>query len=92
MGKIDNIDFTYRKEWSRMFLLRRCRLRQTNKNMKNNVLIAVPFGFSAVAASVLSFYSKLTVESVIGWASVGALLAVAMLDYRIAARRSSTRA
>ena len=60
--------------------------------MKNNVLIAIPFGFSAVAASVLSFYSKVSVEAVIGWACVGALLAVAMLDYRIAVRRSSFRA
>lgn len=92
MIRIAKIDFTYRKEWSSLSPLRRCRLRQTNKNMKNNVLIAVPFGFSAVAASVLSFYSKVTVESVIGWTCVGALLAVAMLDYRVVTRRSSTRA
>jgi hypothetical protein len=61
---------------------------KTDKNMKNNILIAVPFGLSAVAATLLSFYSEVTVESVIGWASVGALLAVAMLDYRVVSRRS----
>lgn len=61
------------------------------KNMKNNILIAVPFGLSAVAATVLSFYSEVTVESVIGWASVGALLAVAMLDYRVVSRRAGQR-
>jgi hypothetical protein len=60
--------------------------------MKNNLIIAVPFGLSAVAASVLSIYSELTVESVIGWASVGALLAVAMLDYGVLARRKGNRA
>jgi hypothetical protein len=64
---------------------------KTDKNMKNNILIAVPFGVSAAAATVLSIYSKLTVESVIGWASVGALLAVAMLDYRVVSRRSGQR-
>ena len=60
--------------------------------MKNNLLIAVPFGLSAVAATVLSIYSELTVELVIGLASVGALLAVAMLDYRVVSRRSGHRA
>lgn len=64
---------------------------EPTKNMKKNVLIAVPFGLSAVAAMVLSIYSELTVESVIGWASVGALLAVAMLDYRVVSRRSGQR-
>jgi hypothetical protein len=64
---------------------------KTTKNMKKNILIAVPFGLSAVAATVLSFYSELTVEAVIGWASVGALLAVAMLDYRVVSRRSGQR-
>ena len=59
--------------------------------MKKNLLIAVPFGLSAVVAMVLSIYSELTVESVIGWASVGALLAVAMLDYRVVSRRSGQR-
>ncbi|MFM7751734.1 MAG: hypothetical protein ACKPB0_15090 [Opitutaceae bacterium] len=59
--------------------------------MKKNLLIAVPFGLSAVAAMVLSIYSELTVESVIGWASVGALLAEAMLDYRVVSRRSGQR-
>ncbi|MEY4088732.1 MAG: hypothetical protein RJB55_1003, partial [Verrucomicrobiota bacterium] len=33
---------------------------KTDKNMKNNILIAVPFGLSAAAATVLSIYSKLT--------------------------------
>jgi hypothetical protein len=65
---------------------------EPTNNMKKNLLIAVPFGLSAVAATVLSFYSGLTVEAVIGWASVGALLAVAMLDYRVVSRRSGLRA
>lgn len=64
---------------------------KTDKNMKNNILIAVPFGLSAAAATALSIYSEVTVESVIGWSSVGALLAVAMLDYRLVSRRSRTR-
>ena len=64
---------------------------KTDKNMKNNILIAVPFGLCAAAATALSIYSEVTVESVIGWSSVGALLAVAMLDYRLVSRRSRTR-
>ena len=60
--------------------------------MKNNILIAVPFGLCAAAATALSIYSEVTVESVIGWASVGALLAVAMLDYGVLARRKGNRA
>ena len=64
----------------------------SKKNMKNNLIIAVPFGLSAIAASVLSINSEFTVELVIGWTSVGALLAVAMLDYGVLSRRKGSRA
>ena len=41
----------------------------------------------AVAALVLSFRSSVSVESLIGYLSVFALLAVAALEYRITWRR-----
>ena len=51
--------------------------------MKNNILIAVPFGLVAIAALVLSVRSSVSAESLIGYVSVGALLSVAALEYRI---------
>jgi hypothetical protein len=59
--------------------------------MKKNLLLAVPFGLIAVAALVLSFGALVTAESVIGFASVFALLAVAALEYRINWRRLLSR-
>jgi hypothetical protein len=55
--------------------------------MNNNILLAVPFGLVAVAAILLSSRFPVTVESIVAWASVGALGAVAMLDYRITGKR-----
>lgn len=51
--------------------------------MNKNLLVAVPVGIIAVTALVLSFRSSITTESVVGFASVFALLAVAALEYRI---------
>ena len=55
--------------------------------MNKNILVAVPVSLIAVAALVLSFRSSASVESVIGYASVFALLAVAALEYRISWKR-----
>jgi hypothetical protein len=55
--------------------------------MNKNILIAVPFALVAIAAILLSSRFPVTAESVVAWASVGALLSVAMLDYRIAWKR-----
>ena len=55
--------------------------------MNKNILVAVPVGLLAVAAIVLSFRSSVSVESVIGYASVFALLSVAALEYRISWKR-----
>lgn len=55
--------------------------------MNKNILLAVPFGLLAVAALVLSFVSSVSAESLIGYASVVALLGVAALEYRITWKR-----
>ncbi len=54
--------------------------------MKKTMLLAVPIGLTAVAALVLSVRS-LNAESLIGYASVLALLGVAALEYRISWKR-----
>jgi len=59
--------------------------------MKKNILIAVPVSVIAVAALVLSVRSSVNAESLIGFASVFALLTVAALDYRINWRRPFSR-
>ena len=51
--------------------------------MKKNILLAVPVSLVAVAALVLSFRFPVNAESLIGYASVLALLGVAALEYRI---------
>lgn len=55
--------------------------------MKKNILIAVPVSLVAVAALVLSVRSSVSAESLIGYASVAALLGVAALEYRITWKR-----
>ncbi|MBI5691919.1 MAG: hypothetical protein HZC55_17700 [Verrucomicrobia bacterium] len=60
--------------------------------MNKNILIAVPTGLLAVAALVLSFRIPVNAESVIGYVSVLALLAVAALEYRITWKRLFGRA
>ena len=60
--------------------------------MKKNILVAVPVSVIAVAALVLSYRSSVSVESLIGYASVFALLAVAALEYRISWKRILGRA
>ena len=55
--------------------------------MNKNILIAVPVSLIAVAALVLSVRSSVTAESIIGYASVLAVLGVAALEYRISWRR-----
>jgi hypothetical protein len=51
--------------------------------MNKNILVAVPIGLLAAAVLVLSYHFPLTAESVIGYLSVFALLAVMALEYRI---------
>ena len=55
--------------------------------MKKNLVIAVPVSVIAVTALVLSFRTSINAESVIGYASVFALLCVTALEYRINWRR-----
>jgi hypothetical protein len=64
------------------------RVGETNiPNMKKNLLLAVPVSLIAVAALVLSVRSSVSAESLIGYASVFALLGVAALEYRITWKR-----
>ena len=60
-------------------------------NMKKNILVAVPVSLIAVAALVLSYRSSVNAESLIGFVSVFALLAVASLEYRINWKRIFSR-
>jgi len=55
--------------------------------MNKNLVIAVPVSLVAVAAFVLSIRSSVTAESIIGYVSVLALLAVAALEYRLSWKR-----
>ena len=55
--------------------------------MKKNILVAVPVSLIAVAALVLSVRASVNAESLIGYASVFALLSTAALEYRISWRR-----
>lgn len=55
--------------------------------MKKNIILAVPFSLLAVAALVLSIGSSVSAETLIGYASVFALLGVAALEYRITWKR-----
>ena len=59
--------------------------------MNKNILVAVPVSFIAVAALLLSVRSSITAESLIGFASVFALLSVAALEYRIDWKRPFSR-
>ena len=55
--------------------------------MNKNLIIAVPVSLIAVAALLLSFRSSINAESLLGFASVFALLGVAALEYRISWKR-----
>jgi hypothetical protein len=52
--------------------------------MKTNIIIlAALSGLTAVAALLLSFRSLVSADSIVGYASVLALLGMATLEYRI---------
>lgn len=55
--------------------------------MNKKILVAVPVSLIAVAAVVLSIRSSVSAESLVGYASVGAVLCVAALEYRISWKR-----
>lgn len=55
--------------------------------MNKNILIAVPFGLIAATALLLLVRSSVSAESMIGYASVAALVSVAGLEYRISWKR-----
>lgn len=55
--------------------------------MKKNLVLAVPASVVAVAALVLSFRSLLNAETLIGFATVLALVGVAALEYRLSWKR-----
>jgi hypothetical protein len=67
------------------YTLRVAQIGQTNpdNNMKTNNILAVLLGLIAAAALALSLSTQVTVESVIGYASVLALLGVAASEYRL---------
>jgi hypothetical protein len=67
------------------------RFYKSDTNMNKNILVAVPVSLIAVAALVLSVRSSVTAESLIGFASVFALLSVAALEYRISWKRPFSR-
>ena len=55
--------------------------------MNKKILVAVPVSLIAVAAIVLSIRSSISAESLVGYGSVGAVLCVAALEYRISWKR-----
>lgn len=63
---------------------------ESPSNMKNVILLAVTLGVIAPAALLLSFRSLVTTESVVGYFSVIALLAVAALEYGVNWKRLFT--
>jgi hypothetical protein len=63
------------------------RRKQRKQHMKTNTLLAVLLGVIAAAALVLSYRSQVNVETVIGYASVLALLGVAASEYRVGWKR-----
>ena len=87
MIAIGCIDFNYRK--CVVFLVRRVETDSSyqDNHMNNKILVAVPTSLIAAAAFLPSFRSSVSVESVIGYASVLALLFVAALEYRITWKR-----
>ena len=60
--------------------------------MKNIIItLAAILGVTAAAAFLLSFRSPVNVDSLIGYASVFALVGVAALDYRVNWKRLFSR-
>jgi hypothetical protein len=60
------------------------RLKTKATHMKTNIIIlAALSGLTAVAALLLSFRSLVSADSIVGYASVLALLGMATLEYRI---------
>ena len=64
-----------------------------HKHIMKNIIItlAAILGVTAAAAFLLSFRSPVNVDSLIGYASVFALVGVAGLDYRINWKRLFSR-
>ena len=88
MITIGFIDFNYSLSCRIIALSKRESFRRKpDINMKKNILVAVPVSLIAVAALVLSYRSSVNAESLIGYVSVFALLAVASLEYRISWKR-----
>lgn len=61
--------------------------RRHRKHMNKKILLAVPVSLVAVATLLLSFRSLVSAESLIGYASVFALLSVTALEYGISWKR-----
>jgi hypothetical protein len=64
-----------------------------HKHIMKNIIItlAAILGITAVAAFLLSFRAPVNVDSLIGYASIFALVGVAGLDYRINWKRLFSR-
>ena len=80
---IGSRNFNYGESGRMIGMSNRDRSGKPDINMKTNILVAVPVSIIAVAALVLSFRSSVNAESLIGFASVFALLSTVALDYRI---------
>jgi hypothetical protein len=87
MRQIGDIDFNYYQESDIVRTSSQVGSAKTDKPMNKNNIIAVPVSLIAVAALVLSDSFSVSVESVIGYGSVLALLAMAALEYRITWKR-----
>lgn len=59
--------------------------------MNKNLIPAVLLGLLAAAALLLSFRSPVTVDSIVGFAGVVALLGIVTLEYRINWKRLFSR-
>lgn len=82
MAKIENNYFRYRKKCRRIGTSD-SNPTEINPTMKNNTtILAVTLGAIAAAAYLLSF-APISAESLVGYGSVLALVAVGALEYRL---------
>lgn len=86
METIDNGDFNYRMMCRIIGTSNPTRARHTKGNyiMKNNIVTyAAILGIPAAALLLLSFRSQVSVESIVGFLCVLAVVGVAIMEYRI---------
>ena len=69
----------------------RARKLKSNYIMKNNIIQAVILGITVAAVFLLSFPSEITMESILGFGIVFALLRGAAMEYSHSEKRSLGR-